>query len=992
MNAARLLAATVLYILGAAGFHAHAYDVETHRDVTAAAVSRTVLELDPEYVRDIGLERGIRDGGQLFVNSEGRRATVFGLLLDGAEIEDDLWPVIRVRYHFFNPLNGEGLSSPVLSAQTSSPSWALMRRGASSDQQNSYWDARQYFFEALTTRERADRDAFYGRLFQTLGHVVHHIQDMAQPQHVRNDGHCSFILCAALGIYGPSLFESFTNRAPVRADLRDRLMAPALPGYDFSSPLFTSTFITPLSFWHTPAPGNGLAEYTNRNFVSEDTNFTSNTGGFGPNPRFPLPQPASTPATVDKRSIRDLMPGTSLTGDVWFVASQVTDNLLGRTDTNPRASSFSVFDEDLQRYAPGFGRMFTLNEFNIRAAHEFLIPRAVAYSAGMLDYFFRGRIDLRKDEQEPDRFRVVNLGRELISGRFALYYDAIDGKRYPVAVPANDISRDPAEPNAWRLTIGAVEEGNPNANLSLPISFVPPVNDGSPTSPRAPDEYMLVFSGQMGEERPDTGIIGAVAAKSVTAPYNGVLYVVGVDANGQRVALRWDKTGTRVVPANEFHPLRNVTMPPHYQALDKGYVTKQVVFKQHTFGWSYETVAATVGIHFPFYGNFPTGWVKNSDTGAFEIVGGVAWKAKSPDPAIGEFRFRPIVPENNPTTATLEYRRTYTDGTGARQTVTGNIPLPAPVGNWNYLLFPHGEVFVSGDGLSVSGFFRGIDTPGANPYSVTMEDYDLRITLAQVPTVAFVKAGERLIHTLGTQNVPFTSTVIGQLSVTACDPPSTGVGDIVRTQYAWDRTYMLDETHWIDYLNGQLRSYRRLENARQIFSHDSTAGSASAGVSPCHRVKFHAVGEDKDTMAVDGGFIFGNGSLVTQIRSNRSGHSFPGLPSANRTWQLDYEGAPPVPPIPYVSTAGPESAQSHWVYRAITDRVEDAVYEVQETGRLWFRSHDITDKVWYIGESSPLGEVFFATSDASIVVHEPKKGTPIVIPPNVVRLLAAVWM
>jgi hypothetical protein len=976
-------------LLVLAGLHGSplAYEENTHEALSAAAVERSVLQLDPSMLEDLGLS-GL---GEIFPNSRNQNGNIPQLIRDGARFEDRVEvlstdPEVRVRRHFYNPLTGTGLNIPLLPQQTSSPDWALAPRESNTAQQFSYWNARQHLFDALTRPAADERRAAFGRTFQILGHVIHHLQDMAQPQHVRNDVHCSSPGCLLIGAYAPSFYEQWTNRPET---LRDLPVEPSSVGYDVQSPTFRNTLNSPRRFWSTDNPaGAGIAEFTNRNFVSRGTNFVSTGSGFVPHPQFPLPAPITD--LTERVDIRTLIPGTPLAGEVWFLRSLGYDHLIQNDVENPRASTFSIFSEDL-RGRTGL-RTVTLNRFNFEQAHRQLLPRAVAFSAGLIDYFFRGRIDLRKDEQEPDKFRVVNLGRELISGRFALYYDAIDGKRYPVSVPANDPSRDPAEPTAWRLTIGAVEEGNPSANLSLPIAFVPPVNDGSPTSPKAPDEYMLVFSGQMGEERPDTGIIGAVAAKSVSAPYNGVLYVVGVDANGQRVALRWDKTGTRVVPADEFHPLRNVTMPPHYQALDKGYVTKQVVFKQHTFGWSYETIAATVGIHFPFYGNFPTGWVKNSDTGAFEIVGGVAWKAKSPDPAIGEFRFRPIVPESNPTTATLEYRRTYTDGTGARQTVTGNIPLPPPVGNWNYLLFPHGELFVSGDGLSVSGFYRGIDTPGANPYRVTMEDYDLRITLAQVPTVAFVKTGERLIHTLGTQNVPFTSTVVGQLSVTACDPPSTGVGDVVRTQYAWDRTYMLDETNWIDYLNGQLRSYRRLENARQIFSHDATAGSASAGVSPCHRVKFHAAGEDKDSMTVDGGFIFGNGSLVTQIRSNRSGHSFPGLPSANRTWQLDYEGAPPVPPIPYVSTAGPESAQSHWVYRAITDRVEDAVYQVQETGRLWFRSRDITDKVWYIGESSPLGEVFFATSDASIVVHEPKKGTPIVIPPSVVRLLAAVWM
>lgn len=38
-----------------------------------------------------------------------------------------------------------------------------------------------YFHVALTMEEEEDRREQFGLLFRSLGHVIHHIQDMAQP-------------------------------------------------------------------------------------------------------------------------------------------------------------------------------------------------------------------------------------------------------------------------------------------------------------------------------------------------------------------------------------------------------------------------------------------------------------------------------------------------------------------------------------------------------------------------------------------------------------------------------------------------------------------------------------------------------------------------------------------------------------------------------------------------------------------------------------------
>jgi hypothetical protein len=738
-----------------------------------------------------------------------------------------------------------------------------------------------------------------------------------------------------------------------------------------------------------------MAEFTNRNFVSAGTHYRGDLSGVLPNQNFALPDPRGLPVIREPVEVTNLRNGQAQAGEIWFIQNEIRDNLLNTTQIYTRGDTYSVFVSDLA--ARGAQPVFTLNRYNFAAAYPHLIPRAVAFSAGMINYFFRGKIDLRKDSQDPSKFRIANLSSELMGGRFALYYDARDGRRYPVAVDPADVNRHPDDPNAWRLVIAPADPANPSANLSDPIAFVPPVDDGSPTSPKARDEYMLVFRGNLGQEREDLSldVPGAVAAKMVAAPYNGVLYLLGADAQNQRIALRVDKTGTHVVPGNEFHPLRGITIPPHYEALDKAYSHKQATFTQHTFGWSYDMQAVTTGIHFPFYGAFTTGWLKNSATGAFEISGGPTWKARSPDPLIGEFRFRPQIPESNWSTGQLEYRRTWVDANGVTQTQTGFVPLPphpSPGANYGVLLV--GQAYISPDGTRVTGFYSNTHTPG-NPAFHTQHYYDLSITLGPVPALSFVPTGSRQIDNNVRELIPDNTTKIGELSITwPCGNPVLLTGDLLKTQYLNRTDTWLDLLHYIGYLNGELQTYRQFDSGFRLASFDMTSGSVGGqGPGGCSLVKVRNVGQSTNMAQSDGGWYFRQGSFTNVFRSNDSQVAHPqGI--LNRTWVLDYEGPVPVPPIAYTNVPVPTSSTIYRVDRALTDRAEDAIYFLSVTGSpevRKFRTHDITGK-WSVADASPLGEVFFATSDLSVVVHEPKRGPPISLPPNVVKLLAAIWM
>ena len=416
-----ILAALILLVQDSE--RAWAYEPETHRELSIAAVSRSTLGF-PSALSKLGLRPLLpNDVSQQFPRSQGTITgplSIVDLIAFGSAWEDDL-SITQALRHFYDPVNDRELDiteTVGTSLSIKSPDWALEDlRPYSSDepQRFSFKDARQYMYEALASpTSETQRKKQFGLMFQSLGHVIHHLQDMAQPQHARNDVHCDKVGCKYLAIltgsgqfYRPSLFEKYSDLD--HATDRLKQIRPNLPFHEAGSnpaypgaELSTNPFGTPRRFWRTTLPGEdigvgkGIAEYTNRNFYSAD----SMRAYASPPPPQGLTQYFSPTDSVD---IGVLMPGASLTGRVNFWSSEVHDALAGgAVTTNPRALSEGLLDADLAQYystgQPGF-LVYALNRFTYDAAHQFLIPRAVGYSAGLINYFFRGELEITAPDE-----------------------------------------------------------------------------------------------------------------------------------------------------------------------------------------------------------------------------------------------------------------------------------------------------------------------------------------------------------------------------------------------------------------------------------------------------------------------------------------------------------------------------------------------------------------------------------------------------------------
>ena len=74
--------------------------------------------------------------------------------------------------------------------------------------------------------------------------------------------------------------------------------------------------------------------------------------------------------------------------------------------------------------------MYSLNRLNYDAMASLLVPRAVAYSAGLINFFFRGRIDIELPDEgvfaaaDHASGKGFTMLRAKIRNKTAAFFDA----------------------------------------------------------------------------------------------------------------------------------------------------------------------------------------------------------------------------------------------------------------------------------------------------------------------------------------------------------------------------------------------------------------------------------------------------------------------------------------------------------------------------------------------------------------------------------------
>ncbi|MDA8142265.1 MAG: hypothetical protein M0036_26765 [Desulfobacteraceae bacterium] len=477
----------------------------------------------------------MQDGSRTVVN--GKR--LFEWLTYGAKEEDN--PACRASNHFHNPYGwaptywaDAGLSDvwwPMLPYCgvgdyatwniRSNLTWATgclnmecgeQSRDADSISRNA-WDwpsARQYFYTYLTgmnhtgqviTLDQPSRDYYLVNTLQAIGQVMHLLQDMAVPAHVRDDfsqGH----LMLLPGWDSPKKwvgndFERYVEQHNERWWFFGTAPVKSL----FSNMKLTDLWDTDqLGYGYAP-PGLGLAEYASLNFMSENSSFK---------PKFYFPRVEHCLET------RDAPPA--------YTESLFTRKYVSSTSSHPgdqvqhlAVVSYLKYFRDVfvDKLIPGD---FIVNReqdpyyFDSNCHEDYaakLIPRAIGYSADLLDYFFRGRFDIQSPMAHHGPGFVIS-GMRLEARNATL---AVSGQPAPDSMENGHLDLvyhyfDPLT-DTWGggvateiYTVTSADDPINSDFIEIDATFPQPIPFGARQV-----VFTLVYSGRLGHE-PDA-VIGA---------------------------------------------------------------------------------------------------------------------------------------------------------------------------------------------------------------------------------------------------------------------------------------------------------------------------------------------------------------------------------------------------------------------------------------------------------------------------------------------------
>lgn len=337
--------------------------------------------------------------------------TIKEWIRQGGKDEDN--PLLDFRYteHFHDPLktwDQAGLDIPLIWHWGSSLYWAQMSTSATVIKKNLYswpWAREKYYQVLISGDEKTFADTF-----SMLGRLTHLVSDLAVPAHVRNDSHPfkNYVppswktdpyeiwtanednLKAEYFVVNPDSAESvnsviFNNAIP-------NSLAPVAISALWDQDKYTEALDNP---GITLSETVGLAEYTNANFFSKDTIYT-----------YPYPSKGNTftknDAAIDTikfsniqlDDIETIIDEKGISGKRLYAYAKDGDG------EKYKIASLGYYSDELSYLdGPDQWADHVLDDPTHADYAARLIPRAVGYSTALIDYFFRGTIEIAQPLQ-----------------------------------------------------------------------------------------------------------------------------------------------------------------------------------------------------------------------------------------------------------------------------------------------------------------------------------------------------------------------------------------------------------------------------------------------------------------------------------------------------------------------------------------------------------------------------------------------------------------
>lgn len=461
-----------------------AWSVPTHELLSARAADVSVLNTGA--LPGLGFQNLDTLIAGIDFESKSKTHTVREWIQGGARFEDAgsvILGTARFNNHFHNPLRlwpQAGLND-LLQTGSSALVWA---QDPLANPDWSWQGVRQSYAQALTLETKAARESQFARVFAGLGHLIHLIQDMSQPAHVRNDGHP----VDGIGIDGIETWALHAEEEEGGRLITGFAQTPRFPSLSLGAGAPPGGGYEPITeFWDTDQGSTqtfgaaegltvGLAEYTNANYFSEDTIAATDTAH-----QFPSP---SVDIAAYSVCAHDPPPG-SFGLRRWYISRSpapcpdVPDHFLAQSLTR------NVFGLQPHAITPA---LTTLDDRVMEDYARDLIPRAVGYSAKLIDYFFRG--DLTVEVIDSTHVRVVNGSADPMNqGTIQIFYDTKDAQNRVL--------------NGSYTISSVIAHGGATADITI---TPPPSDPTNPASNLTPGRYGAVFLGTLGAE--ENAVIG----------------------------------------------------------------------------------------------------------------------------------------------------------------------------------------------------------------------------------------------------------------------------------------------------------------------------------------------------------------------------------------------------------------------------------------------------------------------------------------------------
>jgi hypothetical protein len=511
-----------------------AYDGVVHSKINEKAV-REASQLDFMLKSNLDLSEGVNT----LLSKKGKTNKIWQWIAYGGEAEDfnfgifGLFPDATITYastrafnHFHDPLKAwdeAGFDDPFKSlyiAHYHRPPVSSILWGLNPGQQDfsanetgdwSWGKARELFYIYLTGHDfsgnlvassKEEKEASFADCFRAVGQVMHLLEDMSVPLHTRNDGH----ILPQFGL-GRWTYETYVSKnlkhLDYNPDQPGNYPSPDLLNDPQPDPIYADLApITGLFDRNQYNPGGatpasdaaiGLAEYSNANFLTNDTLWKN-------------PHP--------------VLSETNLDASVWLnpekadAADGVQDSRIyfGKSTGEPVDHLVAAGYWYYQLYMwnkPELKYAFIVDEKCYADYASKLIPRAVGYSATLLDYFFRGTMAIGNVTVQGDGFWINGLDFEVRNSTLLPDGSTVEPfENGSLSLAYRYMLSGVSEPQfGLAADIYAVDDLSDPINDDF-VSISAAFPDDAPIPPEATNvTFTLVFRGRLGGED------NAVAAK-----------------------------------------------------------------------------------------------------------------------------------------------------------------------------------------------------------------------------------------------------------------------------------------------------------------------------------------------------------------------------------------------------------------------------------------------------------------------------------------------